>query len=150
LKLRKLINCEKDLYILFEKSLNHLILNIKRITKLYQPKIKIGFFEILKDSEKGNTPKNIYQLNLVRKKKEYPVFGSKKLRAKWLYNANKILKKQCIKNKIKFLETNKFINNKLSSIHSLDGIHLTNEKTISKINDNIKIKFKIKKNEHNY
>ena len=86
-------------------------------------------------------PKNIHQLNLIRNNTPYPVFGSKKIRTKWLNIANKILKKQCAKNKIKFLETNKFIKNKFSKKYTPDGIHLTEEKTIIKINNNIRIKF---------
>lgn len=141
LKLRKLIDKEQNLYDLFEESLNNLILNIKKITDAQKTKVKIGFFEILYNSEVGCLPKNIYQLNLIRNNTPYPVFGSKKIRTKWLNIANKILKKQCAKNKIKFLETNKFIKNKFSKKYTPDGIHLTEEKTIIKINNNIRIKF---------
>lgn len=143
LKLRKLIRNDKEIYDLFEKSFIFLLDSINQVIKNYNKKIYIGFFEIMNSSEKGLLPNTVLQLNKIKKENLYPVFGSLLQRNAWTVKINKILKEQCYKKDIKYLETNKYIERAINLKNSADKIHITQKKSILKINNNIKNKFNI-------
>jgi len=143
LKIRKLIKNNEEIYELFQKSLIFLIESIQQLMKTYKKKIYIGFFEIMNNTEKGLLPKTVHQLNVIKNKNLYPVFGTHLQRSIWTVEINKILKKECNKKNIKYLETNKYINNSLDFKNSYDKVHITKKKTILKINNNIRIIFNI-------
>ena len=97
--LRKSLKSNQELKKLFEQTLEHLFINIK---KSINNNHGIGFYEIFCDSEKSFSPNTIKKITYYRENFTYPIFGPLKKRKYWCKIVNKIIYSKCIKYKFKF------------------------------------------------
>ena len=140
---RKIAKNEKELFKLFERGLEILIDEVIKKTKNKNNIIGVGFLGLINSSLIGKEPKSLKSLRNIKKKHLYPAFGYKLKRAKWTIRANFLIKKKMNWKKIDFIGANSLLKIKNFDKILVDGIHLSPNEIVNKINleilDNIQI-----------
>ena len=106
------------------------------------------FFELFNASNNYYEPKKFHEIKSIKQKEFFPTFGNSNLRLKWTNQFNNVIRKTLIDKRIDFINTYKFLDKDRITNESKDGIHITSEKVIYKINKQIveKINSKYGKN----
>lgn len=133
----KSVNNTNELLIQFDKGLDYFISEIA--LKLFDRKNnKISILKIYNSTLEGEEPKNNSEINKIRSFNPFPTFGSISQRQIWTNKVNDIIKKNCKKYKLNFLELDPSLDLLGIKNFTNDGIHIDNYSIINKIPESLK------------
>lgn len=136
LLLGKTFDNEEELFLIYEKMSEHLIINF-----LLPLKEAIGAKKIIILSEidsplHGLTPQTMDEIKKLRELSPYPVLGTASERKKWRELSNNVTSGLAAKYRLGYVNINQFMQYGCP-VEQHDGVHPTNPKTIATINDKI-------------
>ena len=133
----KSVDNEKSIFLEFEKAFSHFKENV--IDKVKSDK-KISIMKIYNSSKIGDSPKNIRDINIIKKKDAFATFGSSKKRQQWTNKINNIIRSKCKIYQFNFIDIDLGLGDNAIKKYSLDGIHINDIKIINKISELIHTK----------
>ena len=133
----KSVDNEKSIFLEFEKAFSHFKENV--IDKVKSDK-KISIMKVYNSSKIGDSPKNIRDINIIKKKDAFATFGSSKKRQQWTNKINNIIRSKCKIYQFNFIDIDLGLGDDAIKKYSLDGIHINDIKTINKISELIHTK----------
>ena len=96
--------------------------------------------KVYNSSKIGDSPKNIRDINIIKKKDAFATFGSLKKRQQWTNKINNIIRSKCKIYQFNFIDIDLGLGDDAIKKYSLDGIHINDIKTINKISELIHTK----------
>ena len=133
----KSVDNEKSIFLEFEKAFSHFKENV--IDKVKSDK-KISIMKVYNSSKIGDSPKNIRDINKIKKKDAFATFGSLKKRQQWTNKINNIIRSKCKIYQFNFIDIDLGLEDDAIKKYSLDGIHINDIKIINKISELIHTK----------
>lgn len=142
--LRKIILDNEQLNKLILESIEYIYENMFKMLLKNPNIINIGFFELFNASNNYYEPKTLQEIKSIKQDEFFPTFGESNVRQEWTNQFNNVIKNFLMKKKIDFINTNEFLSNDKMINLSEDGIHITSEDVIHKINKKINDNFNLK------
>ena len=133
----KSVDNEKSIFFEFEKAFSHFKVNVIDKVKIDK---KISIMKVYNSSKIGDSPKNIRDINIIKKKDAFATFGSLKKRQQWTNKINNIIRSKCKIYQFNFIDIDLGLGDDAIKKYSLDGIHINDIKTINKISELIHTK----------
>ena len=133
LLLRKIVKNEKELFVLFKSSLENFLKEVIIKVKRNRLISGVGILALVNSSIKGNEPTTITKLLTIKENDPYPTFGAINTRLKWTKKANNIIKKSIKKYNVDFIGNDSFLKKEKFNVTLSDGVHLSSNKLINKL-----------------
>lgn len=128
----KSIDNEEDLFLEFEKAIMYFVENV--INRIRNDQ-KASIMKIYNSSIIGDEPEKISEINEIKKKNDFPTFGSLQTRQRWTNKVNNIIEEKCRISNLGFIDVDIGSGEDIIKKHSEDGIHINDMMIINKISN---------------